>query len=288
MIRFLRNSVVLTGLVATAFVTATSALAQPAETINAGPYVPTPMVILKEMMRMAEIKSGEFVIDLGSGDGRLVTTAAKEFGARGFGVELKPELVELANNNAKKEGVGDRVKFIQADLFKTDVKEANVITLYLLPSTVTKLVPKFLIELRPGTRIVSHDYPLVPWEAEKVEEFNFQEKLQISGTTRTVLYRYIVPAKVAGNWEARLPASVGKNTRLRFTTDPTLKNRGSAEVDGRSVSLADIQLRGDALSFTVPPIGGIKAATVFRGQINGNAVRGTADGLGDWSATLTK
>ena len=283
MIRFLRSSVV-----TAAFVTVTGAVAQSAEPINAGPYVPTPLVILKEMMRMADIKAGEFVIDLGSGDGRLVTTAAKEFGARGFGVELKPELVQLANSNAKKEGVGDRVKFIQADLFKTEVKEANVITLYLLPSTVTKLVPKFLAELRPGTRIVSHDYPLVPWEAEKVEEFNFQEKLSISGTTRTVLYRYIIPAKLAGNWEARLPASVGKNSRFTFTTDPTLKNRGNAEVDSRSVALTDIQLRGDALSFTLPPIGGIKAPTVFRGQIDGNSVRGTADGLGDWSATLAK
>src|SRR5262252_2791979 len=130
----------------------------------AGPYVPTPWVIVDRMLSLADIRADDVVYDLGSGDGRLVITAAKRFGARGVGVELQPELIALANEGAKKEGVADRVKFIQGVLFETDIREATVVTLYLLPRFVTRLVPRFLAELKPGTRIISHDYPLSPWK----------------------------------------------------------------------------------------------------------------------------
>jgi protein-L-isoaspartate O-methyltransferase len=285
------NRLSLRALLAAAFVASAAACAQTntQPSINAGPYVPTPTVIVNELLRLAEPKPGEVLVDLGSGDGRLVTTAAKQFGTRGFGVEIQAELVELATQNAKREGVGDRVRFIRQDLFTTDVSEANIITLYLLPSTVVKLVPKFLAELKPGTRIISHDYPLAPWEHERVEEFSFEEKIRISGTTRTVLFRYIIPARIAGTWELTPPAAVGKAGRIAFTQDPTLRVRGIADIDGRSVALEDVKLRGTDLSFTLPAGGALKQKVAFRGRIDGRAAEGSAEvpgGAQGWKATL--
>src|SRR5256885_14376153 len=125
-------------------------------TKDAGPYVPSPQSVVADMLRYAEVGPQDFLIDLGSGDGRIVLTAAKVFGARGFGVEIKGDLVKRANEAARNEGIADRVKFVQQDLFKTELAQATVITMYLLPDTVVLLKDKFLNELRPGTRIVSH------------------------------------------------------------------------------------------------------------------------------------
>ena len=275
----------------TAFAAMASAACAQTPPTNFGPYVPTPTVIVTQLLKLADLKPGEFIIDLGSGDGRIVTTAAKQYGARGMGVDIQGELVELANKNAREAGVGDRVKFVAQDLFTLNVSEANVVTLYLLPSTVTKLIPKFLEELKPGTRIVSHDYSLAPWEHEKAEEYEFEEKVRISGTTRTVLYRYIVPANVVGTWDAQLPAGVGKSGRFVFTRDPTLRVRGSAEVDGRSVSLEDIKLTGTALSFVMPPIGALRQRTNFSGRVDGANLQGEATlaaGASNWAAKLRR
>src|SRR3954454_20581981 len=136
-------------------------------TKDAGPYVPSPESVVSDMLRYAEVGPSDFLIDLGSGDGRIVLTAAKIFGARGFGVEIKEDLVRRSNEAAQKEGLADRVKFLKQDLFKTDMSQATVITMYLLPDTVNLLKDKFLSELKPGTRIVSHDYPLTGWIPEK-------------------------------------------------------------------------------------------------------------------------
>ena len=176
----------------------------------AGPYVPTPWVIVDEMLKLADIRADDVVYDLGSGDGRLVITAAKRFKARGVGIELQPELIELANAGAKKEDVADRVKFVQGDLFETDIREATVVMLYLLPQFVTRLVPRFLSELRPGTRIVSHDYPLVPWPPDKDVSMDVPEKEFISGTSWTRLYYYVVPARIGGIWELSLPRALAR------------------------------------------------------------------------------
>src|SRR5262245_29895979 len=161
----------------------------------AGPYVPTPWVIVDRMLSLADIRKDDVVYDLGSGDGRLVITAAKRFGARGVGMEIQPELMHLPNEGAKKEGGADRVKFIQGDLFETAIREATVVTLYLLPRFVTRLVPRFLAELKPGTRIVSHDYPLSPLKPDKDVSMDVPEKEFISGTAWTRLYYYVVPER---------------------------------------------------------------------------------------------
>jgi ubiquinone/menaquinone biosynthesis C-methylase UbiE len=163
---------------------------------SAGPYVPTPWPIVDEMFKLADIKKSDYLIDIGSGDGRLVITAAKRFGARGLGIDIQAPLVELASANAAKENVSDRVEFIVDDIFETKLlSRASIITVYLLPSIMDKLVPKLLRDLKPGTRIVSHDYELEGMKYDKVLTFDFKEKLEISGTTRTVLYHYVVPAK---------------------------------------------------------------------------------------------
>ncbi len=161
----------------------------------AGPYVPTPWVIVEAMLKLADIRPGDVVYDLGSGDGRLVIQAAKRYGARGVGVEYQKELVERATKAAADEGVADRVKFIQGDLFEADVKEASVVMLYLLPSFTTRVATKLRAELKAGARIVSHDYPLSPWPPDKKVSMDVEEKEMISGTAWTHLFYYVVPAR---------------------------------------------------------------------------------------------
>ena len=160
------------------------------------PYVPTPTAIVDRMLTLAKVGPGDYVVDLGSGDGRLVTTAVSKYKARGgMGVEIDGKLVKEANANAAKTGVGDRVKFVEGDLFKANVGDATVVTLYLLPSMMGDVEAKLAKELKPGTRVVSHDYPLPSWKHVDVVAFDTDEKVPISGTTRTVLLLYRVPAK---------------------------------------------------------------------------------------------
>ena len=188
---------------------ALGAQAQPVpEDRDAGPYVPTPWPIVDDMLRLVDVRPTDVLYDLGSGDGRLVIEAAKRYGARGVGVELQGDLVKTALAGAKREGVADRVRFVQGDLFETDLHDATVVTLYLLPRFATRLVPKLRAELRPGARVVSHDYPLSPWPADKVLTFDLDEKEFISGTTRTNLYFYVVPARVSGTWDLTLPRAL--------------------------------------------------------------------------------
>lgn len=133
-------------------------------------YVPTPTSVVNEMLRLANVKSNDVVYDLGSGDGRIVIAAAKDRGARGIGIDINPQRVREANENAQKAGVTDRVEFRQQDLFQTDFRDATVVTLYLLPELNVKLRPKLLSELKPGTRIVSHAFDMGDWKPEKVVE----------------------------------------------------------------------------------------------------------------------
>jgi hypothetical protein len=236
------------------------------------------------MLRYAEVTSRDFLIDLGSGDGRIVLTAAKVFGARGFGVEIKEDLVKRANQAAKKEGIADRVKFIKQDLFKTDISQATVITMYLLPDTVNLLKDKFMSELRPGTRIVSHDYPLTGWIPEKYVQMDLEDKVQISGVTTTLIYVYVVPAKVAGNWTVQMPPAVSRAPATLVLRQQLTRVTGSATIDGNDVPLEDVVLRGDKLTFK---FAGRKGE--FTGQVRGNAIEGLFESGGSksaWSAAL--
>jgi len=251
---------------------------------NAGPYVPSPQSVVADMLRYADVNAKDFLIDLGSGDGRIVLTAAKVFGARGFGVEIKEDLVKRANESAKNQGLADRVKFMKQDLFKTDISQASIITMYLLPDTVNLLKDKFLTELKPGTRIVSHDYPLTGWIPEKYVQMDLEEKVQISGVTTTLIYLYVVPAKVAGNWSAQMPPAVSRAPATLSLRQQLTRVSGSARIDGQDVPLEDVVLRGDKLSFR---FAGRKGE--FTGQVRGNAIEGMFESGGNksaWSAAL--
>ena len=265
---------------------ASSALAQSPEAKDhiAGPYVPTPWVIVDEMLKLADIRADDVVYDLGSGDGRLVITAAKRFRARGVGIELQPELIELANVGAKKEDVADRVRFVQGDLFEADIREATVVMLYLLPQFVTRLVPRFLSELRPGTRIVSHDYPLVPWPPDRDVSMDVPEKEFISGTTWTRLYYYVVPARIGGTWELSLPKALAR-APLTLEVNQEPHTVGGLVSDGRSEDyLRDMKVKGERVSFGLLYSGRMM---VFEGTAAGDTMSGqvSAKGVeGPWTA----
>lgn len=151
------------------------------------PYVPTPAAVMDEMLAMAEVKKDDILYDLGSGDGRIPIAAAKRFGTRGVGIDLDPERIKEANENAKKENVTDKVKFIEGDIFKEDFSEATVVTLYLLPDVNIELRPK-LLAMKPGTRIVSHNYNMGDWEPET-------SKKVVVGATDHWVHFWRVPEK---------------------------------------------------------------------------------------------
>jgi SAM-dependent methyltransferase len=237
----------------------------------AGPYVPTPWEIVHEMLKLGDVGSGDVVYDLGSGDGRLVITAAKRHGANGVGIELDPALVETAREGAVRERVQDRVKFVAGDLFDADVSGASVVTLYLLPRFVTRLVPKLRAELAPGARIVSHDYPLSPWPPDKTLVFDVAEKEAISGSARTTLYYYVVPARVAGRWSVALPKALGAGSlTLRLNQEPD-QLEGVAQIGGDTLTVRDLVVRADSIRFWLFHRGRLIR---FQGTVAGNEMSG--------------
>ena len=166
------------------------------------PYVPTPQDVVDKMLQMARVVGSDYLIDLGSGDGRIVVTAARKYGTRGFGVDINPTRIEEALANAQKNGVTDKVAFYQRDLFQTDLSQATVISMYLLPRVNLELRPK-LLELKPGTRIVSHDFSMEEWKPDAHVQVYSREKYNGSGGESDV-YFWVVPAKVAGTWRWEL------------------------------------------------------------------------------------
>ena len=245
--------------------------------VDAGPYVPSPQSVVSDMLKLAEVGPEDFVIDLGSGDGRIVRTAALIFGARGFGVEIRDELVRQSNADAQREGIADRVKFVKADLFKTDISPATVLTMYLLPHTVNLLKDKLLKELRPGARVLSHDYPLSGWIPEKYVQMDLEDKVKISGVTTTLIYLYVVPAQVGGRWQAK---ASGRAMTLDLKQQIT-RVSGTARAGGRDTALEDVKLRGAQLSFRL----GGKA---YSGRVNGERIEGEIEGGGAWAAGRAK
>lgn len=156
------------------------------------PFVPTPEVVVEQMLELANVSGEDVLYDLGSGDGRIPITAAKKYGTRSTGVEIDPALVERSRENAESANVSDNVEFLQQDLFATDLREATVVTLYLLPDVNLKLRSKLLEELEPGTRIVSHDFNMGEWQPERV--------VQVQGPTgQHILYYWVVPEEIPNN-----------------------------------------------------------------------------------------
>lgn len=253
---------------------------------SGGPYVPTPNVVVDQMLRMGNVGAGDYVMDLGSGDGVIVLTAGHKLKASGYGADIDEELVRLSNERAKSLGIADRVRFEAKDIFKTDVSKATVVTLYLLPEFMRKLRPKLYNELRPGTRIVSHDYHFDEWMHDSEVSFDVPEKEFIMGIPRATLYLWIVPAKIDGAWRLQIDgqgeyALALKQTYQRF--------EGAADSQARKISLAEPQLSGTDIRF-VMPMAGTRAR--FLGKVDGDRMEGTAN-LGEgktlrWRATRVK
>jgi len=172
------------------------ALAQELQ-LTGGPYVPTPQRVVDEMLGIAGVTARDFVIDLGSGDGRIVITAAQKHGARGKGYELDGELIERSNATAHKLKLDKRVRFEQLDVMMADLREATVITLYLLPDMMQHLRVKLLRELKPGTRIVSHDFDFGDWKPERSVTIDLDQKYDISGAWTSTIHLWTVPGPSA-------------------------------------------------------------------------------------------
>jgi SAM-dependent methyltransferase len=218
---------------------------------------------------MGKVSSDDFVVDLGSGDGRFVIAAAKR-GARALGVEYNPDMVQLAQANARKEGVADRASFVRGDIFETDFSQASVVTLYLLPNLNLRLRPKIL-DMKPGTRVLSNSFSMEDWEADGT--------IDVEGRTG---YFWIVPAKVAGAWTLRTPSGEAElNLRQTFQ-----KLEGSLKMGAKERPLQEAKMRGEEIHFTVAE--GNPTAWEYTGRVHGNSIEGVAKVAGGsevkWSA----
>jgi SAM-dependent methyltransferase len=238
------------------------------------PFVPTPPEVVEKMLSMAKVTKSDYVIDLGSGDGRVVRMAAQKFGARGFGVDLDAELVARSTNLARRDGVADRVNFFAQDLFKTDISEATVLTMYLLPAVNMKLRPRLLSELKPGTRIVSHDFDLGDWHADETATLYAKEKYAGAGGDSTV-YLWIVPADAAGHWRWRLRFAGREIDYELVLTQQFQKVQGVVRAAGREAKIEAAELRGATLRFaSVIDVNASPVRHVFSGRVVGDTIEG--------------
>jgi hypothetical protein len=275
----------LTGLLASFVLSAAPAFAADIER-SGGPYVPTPQVVVDQMLRMANVAESDFVVDLGSGDGIIVLTAATQFKAGGMGVDIDPELVKSSNDSARKLGVADRVRFLQQDVFKADLSQASVLTLYLLPEMMLNLRPKIFNELKPGVRVVSHDYHLGDWQPDDQISFEVPEKEAVNGVPKATIYLWYVPARVAGKWQVK----VSGGETYEFTLRQRFQNlEGSVAVGGKPVLPRQLTLRGSEFSFALPDGKGMAR---FSGRVKDDAMDGMVELPGvkapvRWSAVRT-
>ena len=233
------------------------------------PYVISPTPVVETMLKMAGVRATDFLIDLGSGDGRIVITAAKEYGARGYGVDYDPRLVKLANENARKAGVADRIRFVEQDLFKTDFSQASVITMYLLPEYNAVLKPK-LFGLKAGTRIVSHDYGIGDWEPDATVKIPVPDK-PVGLEKASVIYFWLVPAKVQGDWASRVPGRKGWTDAHIHFEQHNQKIEGSVLLNGETLPLERASLNGELVSFRIQQG---KRTLRFNGQVQTGRIAG--------------
>ena len=254
------------------------------------PYVPTPWNVVDAMLGIAKVGAGDYVIDLGSGDGRIVIAAAKKHGARGFGVDIDGALVDEAQREAQRQGVSDKVSFVTRNLFITDISKATVITMYLFPQVNMRLRPRFLKELKPGTRIVSHEFDLDEWQPDHKLTVPVPNKPY--GSPSSEVFLWIVPADAAGIWRWRAEGAAHED-------EITLRQRfqmleGDGRVAGRSARVSAGRVRGEEVRFTlVMQSDGRAVKQEFMGRISGDALRGTVvagnapSGRQEWQAVRT-
>jgi hypothetical protein len=235
-------------------------------------FVPTPPEVVQAMLDQAQVTAKDVVYDLGSGDGRMVITAAQKYGSRGVGIDIDPQRISDSRKNAAKAGVTDRVKFTQGDLFEADIREATVVTLYLLSELNRRLRPRLLSELRPGTRVVSHDFDMGEWEPDVTKA------VKSSVRTHNVHF-WVIPANVAGQWQWTSAASDPQEHKLVLEQE-FQKLTGKLTAAGKEVAIANGRVRGTRISFEVPGENG-GAPTKYTGRVNGTEIQGTIATRGD-------
>ena len=254
------------------------------------PYVPTPQEVVDRMLEVAKVGPQDYLIDLGSGDGRIVVTAARKFGTRGFGVDINPERIRESNDNARRAGVTEKVAFYERDLFQTSLGSATVITMYLLPQVNIELRPR-LLDLKPGTRLVSHDFDMGDWKPDNYIRMETEAKYGGAGGMSEI-YFWVVPARVAGIWQWELPVG-GKPLAYEVKLDQKYQAlTGSVSVAGKPVKALNARLRGEEirLSFTAD-VNGSPVKHELTGKVAGDGVTGSArlsgarvQGQHDWNA----
>jgi len=217
-------------------------------------WVPTPNELIAKMLDMAKVTPNDFVVDLGSGDGRTVIAAAKR-GAKALGIEYNPDMVELSKKSAQKEGVTGKANFVRGDIFETDFTSATVVTMYLLPNLNLKLRPK-LLDMKPGTRLVSHAFTMDDWKPD-----------QTATADGRTAYLWIVPAKVEGTWQVQ----AGGQTYTVTLSQKFQELSGSAKAGGKDLALRDGKLDGENIAFVIDAGG---APREFRGRVSGNSMNG--------------
>jgi SAM-dependent methyltransferase len=248
-------------------------------------YVPTPHHVVAEMLRLAAVTPSDVVYDLGCGDGRVLIAAAQSYNARGVGVDIDPQRIEESRVNAKQASVVDRVRFLQQDLFETDIREATVVALYLLPQLNRQLRPKLFSDLRPGARVVSHDFDMGDWQPDQV--------IHVPGEAyeHTVFY-WIIPANVDGRWQMNVSTPAGERRYLLRLQQRYQEIRGTVSAERGAVLITNATLTGERLRFTV--LTGIQSEEVqmsFDGRVSGDAMRGSVEvhggalaGRYDWTS----
>lgn len=239
-------------------------MSQDTGTVHDAPYLPTPRATLVEMLRLAEVGPADVVYDLGSGDGRIVIAAARDFGARAVGIERDARLVAQSAIAAAQAGVGDRVRFVQQDLFDTDLREATVITLYLSPNLNLKLRPA-LLQLRPGTRIVSHGSDLGDWRPDR------------KTSVRKDVYLWFVPARVSGRWISGIGLADGERRLAIEFAQRHQDLSARAWLDGVPLSVWEARLQSDRVSFVIVEANAKDdgAGLYFEGRVTGDRIDGT-------------
>jgi len=244
-------------------------------------YVPTPHEVVAEMLNMAGVTKDDVVYDLGCGDGRIVIAAAMQYGARGVGVDIDPELIRVSNENARKAGVTGRVKFLLRDLFETELREATIVALYLTPELNLQLRPKLFRELKPGARIVSHDFDMGDWKPDAMREmrnvqFFFPDDM--ARVRDTKFYYWVIPAHVAGLWRWNVKTPRRERDYTLNVTQKFQEISGQVKLQGRESTISDALLKGDQVTFWVrDEIAGQTVTMRFQGHIRGEMIDGSAE-----------
>ncbi|MGH8635279.1 MAG: SAM-dependent methyltransferase [Burkholderiales bacterium] len=255
------------------------------------PYVPTPPGVVDVMLGLAGVGPEDYVIDLGSGDGRIVIAAAKQHGARGTGVEIDGALVGASRRAARREGVAGRVEFKEQNLFITDIGHATVVTMYLYPGLMIQLRPRLFEQLRPGARVVSHDFEMEGWGPDARVTVPVPDKPY--GPPSSEVFLWIIPANAAGAWTWRSTDGAAAIDYELTLTQTFQMLDGQARVGGQPGRLEGGRMRGDEIRLMLTAeVGGGALRHEFRGRVDGDAIRGTVRLSGggelEWKATRVK